>query len=86
MPELRLTRRAKHQLNELPGAVCGAVVESLVLIELEPEAMGKQLVGRMKGLWSARVGHYRVLYTIERSGVIVRAIKHRGVVYRRRPK
>ena len=64
----------------------GAVLESLLLIELEPEAMGKQLVGRMKGLWSARVGHYRVLYTVERSGVIVRAIQHRAVVYRRRPK
>ena len=86
MPELRLTRRAKHHLDELPRAVREAILESLLLIELEPEAMGKHLVGRMKGLWSARVGHYRVLYTIERSGVIVRAIQHRAVVYRRRPK
>jgi mRNA interferase RelE/StbE len=61
-----------------------AVLESLVLIELEPEAMGKRLVGRMKGLWSARVGNYRVLYTIEQSGVIVRGIRHRAVAYRRR--
>ena len=86
MPELRLTRRAKDHLNELPAAVREAVLESLVLIELEPDAMGKQLVGRMKGLWSARVGHYRILYTIERSGVIVRGIQHRGVVYHRPPK
>lgn len=86
MPELRLTRRAKDHLNELPEAVREAVLESLLLIELEPEAMGKQLVGRMKGLWSARIGHYRVLYTIERSGVIVRAIQHRAVVYRHPPK
>jgi mRNA-degrading endonuclease RelE of RelBE toxin-antitoxin system len=63
-----------------------AVLETLLLIELEPEAMGKQLVGGMKGLWSARVGHYRVLYTIERSGVIVREIQHRAVVYRSSPK
>ena len=35
--------------------------------ELEPEAMGKRLVGRMSGRWSARVGSYRVLYTIEQS-------------------
>ena len=84
MPELRLTRRAKHDLNELPGTVREAVLESLVLIELEPEAMGKRLAGRMKGLWLARVGNYRVLYTIEESGVIARAIRHRAVTYPRR--
>jgi mRNA interferase RelE/StbE len=84
LPELRLTRRAKQDINELPGPVREAVVESLVLIELEPEAMGKRLVGRMNGLWSARVGNYRVLYTIEQSGVIVRAIRHRAVAYRQR--
>jgi len=46
--------------------------------------MGKRLVGRMKGLWSARVGNYRVLHTIEQNGVIVRAIRHRAVAYHRR--
>jgi mRNA-degrading endonuclease RelE of RelBE toxin-antitoxin system len=85
LPELRVTERAKHHLGQLPGPVREAVLESLLLIELEPEATGKQLVGRMRGLWSARIGHYRVLYTIESGGVIVRAIQHRAVVYRRRP-
>jgi mRNA interferase RelE/StbE len=84
LPELRLTRRAKKDISELPGTVREAVLESLVLIELEPEAMGKRLLGRMRGLWSARVGNYRVLYTIEQSGVIVRAIRHRAVAYHRR--
>lgn len=58
--------------------------ETLALIQLEPEAMGKQLVGRLEGLWSARVGSYRVLYTLETSGVIVRSIRHRGVAYQPR--
>jgi mRNA interferase RelE/StbE len=84
LSELRLTRRAKHDLSQLPDTVREAVFESLALIELEPEAIGKKLVGRMYGLWSARVGNYRVLYTIERSGVIVRSIRHRAVAYRRR--
>ena len=61
-----------------------AVLETLALIQLEPEAMGKRLVGRLEGLWAARVGSYRVLYTLEPSGVIVRSIRHRGVAYRPR--
>ncbi len=84
MPELRLTRRAKKDLEALPTTVREAVVETIVLIEVEPESMGKRLVGRLEGLWSARIGNYRVLYTIEQSGVVVRAIRHRAVAYTRR--
>jgi mRNA-degrading endonuclease RelE of RelBE toxin-antitoxin system len=84
LPELRLTRRAKHQLEALPSAVREVVRETLVLIQLEPEEMGKRLVGQMEGLWAARIGSYRVLYTLERSGVIVRSIRHKGIAYRPR--
>jgi mRNA-degrading endonuclease RelE of RelBE toxin-antitoxin system len=60
------------------------VLETLALIQREPEAMGKRLVGRLEGLWAARVGSYRVLYTLEPSGVIVRSIRHRGIAYQPR--
>ena len=86
MPELRLTRRAKRDLTELPSVVQEAVVATLEVIAVDPEEEGKELVGRLRGLWSARVGNYRVLYTIERDGVIVRAIRHRGVAYGRGPR
>jgi mRNA interferase RelE/StbE len=84
LPELRLTRRAKQQLEALPDAIREAVLETLDLLKLEPEEVGKRLVGRMEGLWTARVGSYRVLYTVESTGVIVRSIRHRGVAYRPR--
>ena len=82
MPDVQLTRRAKNDLADLPATVREAVLETLDLISREPETAGKQLVGRMKGLWSARVGNYRVLYTIEASQSIIRAIRHRAVAYR----
>ena len=84
MPEPRLTRRARNDLEALPEMVREAVVETLTRIGAEPERAGKELVGRLEGLWSARVGNYRVLYTVEGRGVIVRAIWHRAVAYRRR--
>ena len=84
MAELRLTRRAKHDLSTLPDPVREAVLKSLVLLELEPEETGKRLVGRLQGLWSARVGNYRVLYTIERNEVVIRSIRHRAVAYKSR--
>ena len=83
MPELRLTRRAKNDLTDLPPAVREAVLKTLDLISREPERNGKQLVGRMKGLWSARVGNYLALYTNEPRQIIIRAIRHRAVAYHR---
>ena len=59
------------------------MVETLLLIQLEPERLGRRLVGlawtRMTGLWAARAGNYRILYSFERGAVIVRAIRHRSV-------
>jgi mRNA interferase RelE/StbE len=81
LPELRLTRRATNDLRELPRTVQEAVLETLDRIAVDPNAEGNELVGRLRGLWSARVGNYRVLYTVERTGVIVRAIRHRAVAY-----
>jgi antitoxin YefM len=83
-PGLRLTRRARDHLRALPKTVQKAVLETLLQVQLEPEGIGHRLVGlawaRMAGLWGVRVGSYRVLYTIERRGVIVRAIRHEGAL------
>lgn len=84
MAEPSLTRRARQDLEELPGPVREAVLETLTAIGIDPEAVGKRLVGRLRGLWSARVGNYRVLYTVEDRRVIVRSIRHRAVAYQRR--
>jgi mRNA-degrading endonuclease RelE of RelBE toxin-antitoxin system len=35
----------------------------------------------MKGLWSARVGNYRILCTIDQSHIVIRAIRHRAIAY-----
>lgn len=81
MAEPRLTRRARKDLEALPEAVRRAVFETLVAIGIEPDQAGKPLVGQLRGLWSARVGNYRVLYTIEDDGVMVRAVRHRAIAY-----
>jgi mRNA interferase RelE/StbE len=84
--ELLLTERARRDLAALPRGLQEAVIDTLTLLEVRPNELGKELRGRLRGLWSCRVGNYRILYTIEgrdpRARVIVRAIRHRGVAYR----
>jgi addiction module RelE/StbE family toxin len=87
LTELLLTNRAKRDLSAFPRPLQEAVLETLSELELRPEEMGKELRGRLRGLWSCRVGSYRILYTVEgtagSSRVLVRAIRHRAVDYRR---
>jgi mRNA-degrading endonuclease RelE of RelBE toxin-antitoxin system len=85
LPRLHLTDRAQRDLLALPRPIQEAVLDTLTLLEADPEGSGKQLRGRLQGLWSNRVGNYRILYTVEgpsaRSRVIIRAIRHRGIAY-----
>lgn len=84
MPELLLTREARANLAALPQALRGAVAETVEAIGRDPRAAGKPLIGRLRDRWSAKVGSYRVLYTVERDRIVIRAIRHRGVAYRPR--
>lgn len=85
MARVLLTREARRHFEALPINLQEPVLNILTDLEMDPEAAGKPLLGRLQGLWSARVGSYRVLYSIEGSGrsprVIVRAIKHRSTAY-----
>jgi mRNA interferase RelE/StbE len=84
----QLTREAARHFEGLTQNLQEPVLNALTDLEIDPEAAGKPLLGRLKGLWSARVGSYRIIYSIEGSRrspkVIVRAIKHRSQAYARR--
>jgi mRNA-degrading endonuclease RelE of RelBE toxin-antitoxin system len=85
LPELVLTHEAREALSALPFGLREAVAETITEIGIDPKVAGRPLLGRLRGLWSARVGSYRVLYTVEESvsatRVIVRAIRHLATAY-----
>ena len=85
MARLVLTARARDQLNHLPHSLRNAVLQTLADLAVEPDVVGKALMGRLTGTWAARVGNYRVLYTIEGPStsqrVVVRSIRHRAIAY-----
>lgn len=63
------------------------MLDALTLLEGNPEA-GKQLRGRLSGLWSLRIGSYRIIYEVRDAGRTVRvfAALHRSIAYRRDPR
>ncbi|HEV2791891.1 MAG TPA: type II toxin-antitoxin system RelE/ParE family toxin [Solirubrobacterales bacterium] len=87
MARLVLARRARRELLELGRPLIDAIEDALGLLEREPEA-GHALRGRLHGLYSLRVGSYRILYQLTDEGRTVRvaAIRHRSVVYQGDPR
>jgi mRNA interferase RelE/StbE len=87
LPKLVVKRQARDQLADLPIPLQRAVENAIDQLRLDPESIGYPLMGRLRGLWSLKVGNYRVIYSVEGSSskvVVIRAIRHRAAAYRRR--
>lgn len=87
MARLVLARRVRSELLELGWPLINAIEDALGLLEREPRA-GYALRGKLRGLYSLRVGSYRVLYQLTDAGKTVRvaAIRHRAATYRTDPR
>jgi mRNA-degrading endonuclease RelE of RelBE toxin-antitoxin system len=80
-----LSAAAKRAIErDLPEAVAAAVVDFLFgALAADPHRVGKPLRLVLEGLWSARRGQYRVIYSIHDEQVLVRVVRisHRADVY-----
>lgn len=86
MYEIRLSPAARRDLErELPERVAAAALEFIrgPLAE-DPHRVGKPLRNALDGMWSARRGEYRVIYSIDDETVTVSLLRiaHRRDAYR----
>lgn len=82
MARLVLARRARRELLELGWPLIDAIEGALGMLERDPFA-GHALRGKLRGLYSLRVGAYRILYQLTDGGKTIRvaAIRHRSISY-----
>jgi len=80
---LVLARCARRELLKLDWPLIDAIEDALGLLEHEPH-VGHALRGKLRGLYSLRVGAYRTLYQLTDGEQTVRvaAIRHRAAAYR----
>ena len=74
---------AKKEIDKLPSKIKEKIQHAIEGLAKNP-FVGKQLKADLKGLYSYRVGNYRIIYDISRHRLIVQIIKvmHRKDVYR----
>jgi mRNA interferase RelE/StbE len=82
MYKLLVTAKAKREIKALTTPHRQALVKSLQELRDDPH-LGKPLVRELTGLYSYRVGVYRIIYLIreEDSLIIVLTAGHRSTVY-----
>ena len=79
------TSASQRALEQLPEKVAVACVEFIYSRLTEnPYRVGKPLRFELEGIYDARRGDYRILYTIEVAAetVTIIALQHRADVYR----
>jgi mRNA interferase RelE/StbE len=59
------------------------IENALLEIAANPR-VGKPLKGDLKGNYSQRVGDWRIIYSIEKTAIYVKDIRHRREVYRQK--
>lgn len=77
---------AEKQLQKLDGSVQKRVLAFLyqrLLSAKSPRSLGKALTGRLAGLWSYRIGDYRVITDIKDNELIILVVQldHRRQIY-----
>lgn len=79
---LELTPRFDKELHRLPRHVMGRIAGSVEDLKVRPYSF-KRLHGELEGLYSMRVGDYRVIFTIDedKGRVVLLSVAHRSRVY-----
>ena len=79
--EVRATTSAARALSALPASVRQRVLAAAADLADDPLS-GKPLKGALAGLRSLRIGQFRIVYSVDKERVLIRAVGHRRDIYR----
>jgi mRNA interferase RelE/StbE len=79
-----VAQRAKKQVERLPIRLKDRIGVILEEVLAAGPFVGKSLKGALKGLYSYRIGDYRIIYDVIKDRLAIRVVKvmHRREVYR----
>jgi len=78
--EIRFTPRFLKNIKTLDKEVQVRILREINILKTNPY-VGKPLRGEWKGIYSLRIGDYRVLYQIRENVVFLLVVGHRKRVY-----
>ena len=82
--DIVIAPKAKKQIDKLPTSIKYKLGDTLLNVIAVDPFLGKALKAELKGLYSYRIGDYRIINSILKTKLIVQVVKvmHRREVYR----
>jgi mRNA-degrading endonuclease RelE of RelBE toxin-antitoxin system len=82
MPEVRFSRDAAGEFDDLPLSIQSRVLKLIERLEKWPEGSGaKPLTGALAGSYRLRTGDYRMQFHLQNDKIIVDKVGHRDGFY-----
>ncbi|MGB9756332.1 MAG: type II toxin-antitoxin system RelE family toxin [Candidatus Bathyarchaeales archaeon] len=78
--EVRFTPRFLKNIEALDRKIQVRILQEIKILKTNPY-VGKPLRGEWKGVYSLRIGDYRVLYQVKKNEVFLLVVGHRKRVY-----
>ena len=82
MPHLDYRPEVHKQFKKIPIVEQKKIIRKLEILASEPYS-GKPLQGDYEGFYSLKAWPYRIIYIIEKKGILVYSIKHRQSSYKK---
>jgi len=83
MASVKWDADALKELELIDAAIAGRIVEKVSWLEANfSSVVPEKLSWNLRGLYKLRIGDYRVIYTLARTLIIIKAVRHRSEVYR----
>ncbi len=81
---LEISSKAKRDIQSLDSVVQKRIVKKLqfFLTQTDPLSFAKPLVNSKDGDYRWRIGHYRVVFDVKGTVILLLRVQHRGEVYK----
>ena len=82
--KIQWKKSAVKELEKIHSSNIPRIIESIQELIIDPQPMGSKKLKNFAGAYRIRIGDYRVVYSVEKSKLIIEVIRiaHRKEVYR----
>ena len=85
MASVEWTEESIRDLEKLDKQVARRILKKVTWFSKNFQSIVPEpLSGALKGTFKLRIGHWRAVYTIEGSVIVIQSVGHRGEIYRSR--
>ena len=84
MYSIKTTNQFERKIKKIDKSIRGNIIEKISELKQDPYKNVKKLHGKLRGMYSLRIGEYRVIFSIdeEKNFIALLTVGHRKRIYK----